>query len=972
MERPLREAEPTIPDGELAEDFLSRVRELPSSTLVHIPVCFRSRAAKIMAATLAGMLGGFDRAGILEQARSKVLYGLIPKGFSTRDELGKRFALWENGKFAELLLRAEAHVAFRTQDRTRRRGGSSAQQRAARARTLVKAGAYRRAVVSMTSSVAELSAEEQRKWVEELLPSSTRPDLAHSEPPAPPADSDAGPSAAGKALDGVRFGALSAPGPTGARPEHLQEAIACKPRAAGMKLARAVSALHAAAQDGHLPACARWILDSRLVFLRKKTGNTPRPIRVGELWRRVVAKRMANDAQKESRSFFLRCRQFGISVPGGADVLVHFRSVVEQALQGDDGPALVVFDLDLRNAFPSFEWDSIREAVQEHAPKLSGWSAWCHAGPCQILLPSGEWAQVDRGAEQGDPLGSLYCGLVLAGVMRRVRERLVASAPPGVTPNCFDLWYMDDGQVFLEPALADTFLALLDDELAMVGATRGEGDDVKSVAKLIGSQSAVLEAGVSWISDRIRRTCQLPGANAPSRGILGVDLGDAAVRDAQLHKVNAAVACTRIAIAEIGDAATELILTRLCADVNKVNHLLRANGPYFREETLQEFDDGLTAGLATALAGPLHEEAVIQTSLGVREAGLGARRAVDTRDCAFLASRVRVRPFVLHLAAEFQDEGLLPGGLAEAFDAPVAAAEASIRQGLSPAGVARLDNLLGEWRVRAEEEALALIEDRQAPPVSPRRGARGELGHALVQPAGAEDPEWEEGQTGLQHELCALVDAERGAALERRFADQGRWSDVRRLHELRDPSTSHDWLWSLNPVHGAIIPADEFSMAVRIRIGAHLTEDPALCPRYGCSIVERTAAHALCCASPQGTHGHYEIRDSLLHLTHLADPNASTEVPEIIASAPALRPADIFTSAALPGGMAALDVGVCSPDASGAGADCCEAMWRSKRSHYADYAGEMQACGVTYAPLVISCYGRWHAESATFLDRIAR
>ena len=104
---------------------------------------------------------------------------------------------------------------------------------------------------------------------------------------------------------------------------------------------------------------------------------------------------------------------------------------------------------------------------------------------------------------------------------------------------------------------------------------------------------------------------------------------------------------------------------------------------------------------------------------------------------------------------------------------------------------------------------------------------------------------------------------------------------------------------------------------------------------------------------------------------HLADPGATTEEPEVITSRPALRPADIFTSAAIPGGMAALDVGITSPDSSQTGADCVEAMWREKRGHYAAYAGEMAAAGVTYLPMVMSCYGRWHVESAVVLERIA-
>ena len=224
---------------------------------------------------------------------------------------------------------------------------------------------------------------------------------------------------------------------------------------------------------------------------------------------------------------------------------------------------------------------------------------------------------------------------------------------------------------------------------------------------------------------------------------------------------------------------------------------------------------------------------------------------------------------------------------------------------------------------------------------------------------------------GLQHELCGLLDTEHVARLEARLTERRRWPDVRRIHELWDPSTSHDWLWSLNPAYGAAVPPDEFATAVRVRLGAFLTDEPVLCPRCGESIVERTAAHGLCCAAPEGTHGHYQARDSLLSLVHLADPAAAVEVPELIADAPALRPADIFTTAALPGCQAALDIGICSPDAAGTGLDCCETMWRKKRGRYADHHDEMRRHGIVYVPVVVSCYGRMHPDTEVVIDRIA-
>ena len=62
---------------------------------------------------------------------------------------------------------------------------------------------------------------------------------------------------------------------------------------------------------------------------------------------------------------------------------------------------------------------------------------------------------------------------------------------------------------------------------------------------------------------------------------------------------------------------------------------------------------------------------------------------------------------------------------------------------------------------------------------------------------------------------------------------------------------------------------------------------------------------------------------------------------------------------------------MCSPDASGAGADCCATMWSRKREHYADYADDMRQQGLQYLPVVFSCYGRVHPDSRNVLERIA-
>jgi len=128
----------------------------------------------------------------------------------------------------------------------------------------------------------------------------------------------------------------------------------------------------------------------------------------------------------------------------------------------------------------------------------------------------------------------------------------------------------------------------------------------------------------------------------------------------------------------------------------------------------------------------------------------------------------------------------------------------------------------------------------------------------------------------------------------------------------------------------------------------------------------------LLCASAASTSGHYAVRNAALELVHLADPSAETEVEGLIPSAPARRPADILTSAALPGSLAALDIGVTAPDAVGAGSDCVEAMRRRKVGEYAGHVEELAEQAIYYRPLTFSAFGRVHPEAVALLTNVAK
>ena len=183
---------------------------------------------------------------------------------------------------------------------------------------------------------------------------------------------------------------------------------------------------------------------------------------------------------------------------------------------------------------------------------------------------------------------------------------------------------------------------------------------------------------------------------------------------------------------------------------------------------------------------------------------------------------------------------------------------------------------------------------------------------------------------------------------------------------------SHDWLWALKPAHGSHVPHEDYVTRLRLRLGAPIIDDAVVCHRCGAAILDRSCNHALCCSLGEATKGHNRVRDDVLRLVHIADSAAETEAQGLIPFAPSLRPADIFTEAAVPGCQAAMDIGITSPNATGAGDDCCEAMYQAKMKKYEEFLPTLTQRGIRYKPMVLSAYGRWHPDSMLTMEAIAK
>ncbi len=155
-----------------------------------------------------------------------------------------------------------------------------------------------------------------------------------------------------------------------------------------------------------------------------------------------------------------------------------------------------------------------------------------------------------------------------------------------------------------------------------------------------------------------------------------------------------------------------------------------------------------------------------------------------------------------------------------------------------------------------------------------------------------------------------------------------------------------------------------------MRLGAAGPLEPVPCAKCGAVLLDTAGSHAACCATAEGTRGHYAVSKQILGAASRCDPSAEAESLGLIPGT-GLRPADVLTSA-LSNGLTALDIGIASPDAQHAGADCTQTMVNHKLDKYRPHFGALEQQNIEYKPICWSSYGRPHAHTLSVLRTLSR
>ena len=113
----------------------------------------------------------------------------------------------------------------------------------------------------------------------------------------------------------------------------------------------------------------------------------------------------------------------------------------------------------------------------------------------------------------------------------------------------------------------------------------------------------------------------------------------------------------RRVVKSMNDVQCELSVLQSCLSVCKVTHLLRAFGSSTDASALRAHDDQLKHSINDLLGCQISDTASIQVACGVRNGGLGLRRAQDLALPAIIASRTDAKAGVFVLIDElFSDD----------------------------------------------------------------------------------------------------------------------------------------------------------------------------------------------------------------------------------------------------------------------------------------------------------------------------
>ena len=170
------------------------------------------------------------------------------------------------------------------------------------------------------------------------------------------------------------FSNFSAAGSSKMYPEHLLHAVNCAASDQSKQAITSITKLVNLASRGQLLVPVAAVFCSASLTSLKKLKCGVRPIAVGEVLRRLVAKCIAKQTQTESAELF-SSKQLGVGVKGGAESIKHATKITFEKLQLSQDAGIL--QIDFKNAFNSIKRNQILNAAVTLMPSLASFAIYC-------------------------------------------------------------------------------------------------------------------------------------------------------------------------------------------------------------------------------------------------------------------------------------------------------------------------------------------------------------------------------------------------------------------------------------------------------------------------------------------------------------------------------------------------------------------------------------------------------------------
>ncbi|XP_021957065.1 uncharacterized protein LOC110853130 [Folsomia candida] len=412
----------------------------------------------------------------------------------------------------------------------------------------------------------------------------------------------------------------SAGGLDGLRPQILKDLLSCNQGETGEHLAQAITDFFNHVIAGKVPAKLCPILyGASLTALRKKTGGI-RPIAVGNTWRRLAAKVILAKITPQLIDHFSP-HQLGVGIKGGAETGAHAARVYYNYPHHTPKAFLKI---DFRNAFNEVRRDTLLHTVRDNFPSIFPFVSQCYANPSSLFFGTTSLPSL-LGCHQGDPLGPSLFSLVIHPIIKTLDTELNA-------------WYLDDGTIADTP---ETVLAALEkvsrmgEEVGLylnhnkyeVGVLGADDDTITQIFQ----EFQNFAPGIQLITRENATLLGSPLTNEAMEAVLAAKTEQLATFSKRLKKIS---------------AHSAFFLLRASISIPRLIYFLRCSPSWRKMEALALYDATLKDALEGILNCSLSEAAWMQSSLPVKEGGLGVRHAEDVAIPCFLSSVYSTQPLM--------------------------------------------------------------------------------------------------------------------------------------------------------------------------------------------------------------------------------------------------------------------------------------------------------------------------------------